>query len=242
MAGKVISNIVTNGLIHYSDVANPKFYTGGTSVNSLVTGGLGTLDSGAGVTGGTLDKAFILDGVDDIVTLDNSYKKSVTSLPVTIDLWVNIDPLCSAFNAIFSSSQDSFYRGVSVQIGIDETDVAFNFSYYDGAGGLGSGNRRSFVTDYVFSFSKWYHITCVMTGNSTGNFYCNGVEYPFFNSGSYSGTNLQISNTYPAIIGKSNGYSYYFTGSVSNVKVYDRALTQEESVQNFNAHRKRYNL
>ena len=242
MAGTIIPNIVTSGLIHYSDVANPKFYPGGSSVYSLLTGGEGQFNSGAGVTGGILDKAFILDGVDDTITIDNSYTKSISALPVTMDMWVYVDSLCSAFNTIFSSSTESFYRGLTVQATISGSDVGFNFSYYDGTGGVGSGNRRSFVTNNIFSFNQWYHITCIITGNSSGDFYCNGEQYSFSVNGGYTGTSIQISNDYPVTIGKSNGYSYYFKGSVSNVKVYDRALTKAESLQNFNAHRKRYNL
>jgi hypothetical protein len=242
MAGTIIPNIVTSGLIHYSDVANPKFYPGGSSVYSLLTGGEGQFNSGAGVTGGSLDKAFILDGVDDTITIDNSYTKSVSALPVTIDLWAYVDSDCPIYHMIFSTSQESFYRGASVQADMSGVDVAFKFSYYDGSGGIGSGNRRSFRSPHSFEFNQWYHITCVITGNSSGSFYCNGEEYSLTNDGAYFSTALQISNTYPANIGKANGYPYYFKGRVSNIKVYDRALTKAESIQNFNAHRKRYNL
>jgi hypothetical protein len=241
MAGKIIPNIVTDGLIHYSDAANPKFYLGGTNTYSLLTGGVGILD-GVSVVGGTADKSFSFDGIDDILTMNNSYKKNVNFLPVTIDAWVYVDPLCPEFNTIFTSSYDSFYRGVSLNARIQGSSLSFAFSYTDGSGGVGSNNRRTFLSDFSFSVGAWYHVTCVMINDSTGNFYCNGEEYSFTNSGFYLGTAIQISNDYPALLGKANGYPYYFKGLVSNVKVYDRALSKNESIQNFKAHKKRYNL
>lgn len=243
MAGRIIPNIVRDGLIHYSDVANTKFYAGGTSVYSLLTGGTGTLEFSSGVTGGTLDKSFLLDGINDKVILNNSYTRPVYSLPITLDMWVNVDPGCTNLNMIFSTSEDSFYRGASLQvISISQTNFGFALSYYDGSGGIGAGNRRSFITTDDFELDKWYHITGSIIDSETANFYCNGYQYPISISGDYMGTGLQISNDFPACVGKANGYSYFFKGKVSNIKVYDRVLTKDESIKNFNAHKKRYNL
>ena len=139
--------------------------------------------------------------------------------------------------SIFAWIKTSTGSRCIVSTGTPATGQAFNLVTY-GSNKIGvMGYNADFypssganVTDNI-----WHYVGAVANGSGTITTYVDGVVD---NTGSvtYSTTGQ---NNY---VGKSNhvGSENYFNGSISNVKIYDRALTTAEIQQNFNALRSRY--
>ncbi len=243
MAGKVISNIVKSELIFYSDVPNIRCYPGGSACYSLTTGSEGSLDNGVSITGGTYDKSFNFDGIDDLVNIQSSAYIKIPTLPLTLDFWVYVDSACPDFAGIFSTAwSSSNYNGISLQIDMSGGIYSLGCSYGDGTGS-NSWNRRSFSTSIEFEVDKWYHVTICIESSTSSNFYKNAVPIIVDSvSGGHMGPMVWPSNL-PLYLGRAwNSGGAFFKGNVANLKIYDKALSIDEVQQNFNAHRKRYNL
>ena len=93
--------------------------------------------------------------------------------------------------------------------------------------------------------NKWYHIVCttLYTGlNTTMKIYINGVESASdtFGGAQYDGytdRSFTVGDWY-----ESTDNSYMFKGKVSNVRVYNRTLSQFEIRENFNSLRSKFGL
>jgi hypothetical protein len=86
--------------------------------------------------------------------------------------------------------------------------------------------------------SNWHNITWVVFGsnNASHAIYVDGVSQTMTNqAGAHGGT--------PGWnIGSNSSSGEYWNGKISNVQIYNRALTAAEVKQNFNATRSRYGL
>jgi hypothetical protein len=98
------------------------------------------------------------------------------------------------------------------------------------SGQLGVSHRVS-TTSF---FNNWHHIVSIYDGSNLSLYY-DGI---FRNSGSSTGN---ITNTAKALeIAIRNGDEY--KGNLSVAKIYNRALSSQEILQNYNALKSRYNL
>ena len=94
-----------------------------------------------------------------------------------------------------------------------------------------------------FSFDPtlniWYHLAFVRNGNSI-ELYVNGVFY----SSLAFGTNVDIvPNTNLIFIGMSqHAAGQCFTGQIAKAQIHNRAISAAEVLNNFNAHRGRFNI
>jgi hypothetical protein len=116
------------------------------------------------------------------------------------------------------------------------------FFTYFGFGGAFVYGRGNIGTDGTFSntnfpMNSWRHIAFVKS-NNTMSFYSNGQlmeQQP--NTSSY------VQGTSTFVIGKNPSSNVtYFQGSMSNYAVYNRALSQAEITQNYNALKSRFGL
>lgn len=96
------------------------------------------------------------------------------------------------------------------------------------------------TTASYLSTSAWAHIVGTYTSGAK-RLYINGVQVA-----SNAATGTIATNANGCSIGAYGGFngahSYYYNGSIGNVKVYNRALSATEVAQNFNALRGRYSL
>ena len=100
-------------------------------------------------------------------------------------------------------------------------------------------NGYDLAVGNVLSPGSWVNIVGTVDGSGLMNLYENGALIGTKNAGT-NVANLSFSNNY---IGKSNwaGDSTW-DGKISNVQIYNRALTASEATQNFNAVRSRYGM
>jgi len=220
-------NIVTDGLVLYLDAGKAKSFGGdGTTWRDLSGENInGTLTNGVGFTedyGGSL----IFDGVDDYVQT-NKLKVS-DSKNFTVEVFVNPETTQNSYANILD--YDHTNGGFTIQQSAASTNY-FGIAYqYSSIGPLYYES-----TPILISAGQWNHL--VFTKNDDQIIgYLNGQKQ-FDDIG-----NINVVNLFDRIvhIGKWISGSRFFYGKISIAKIYDRALTASEVLQNYEATKYRY--
>lgn len=212
------ANITRNGLVLHLDAANKKSYPGtGTLWTDLSgLGNNGTLVNGVGYSTAN-NGSMTFDGVNDYILTP-----------------VNIDANPNTVSAWFRASNVSGPRGIVLT---DNGGWDKGFEITDGVFNIHVGVALSSTGTSALA-NTWYLGTIIYTTTSM-NFYVNGINV--WNAGAPSaslGSTVEIGRAnYNAGAG-----SRYFIGDISQVSIYNRALSAVEIQQNFNAHRGRYGI
>ena len=223
--------IVTDGLKLWLDASNPASYPGsGTTWYDLSGNG----NNGTMVNGVTpLSNAMQFDGVNDTVSIVNN-KYIYYNQPFTLSAWVNLFAFSSAYPTIFSLNSDG--NGYLVCLSNNNSYLGLYF----GAASVFSRFKTNTPTSYFLN--KWVQITITYDGinpNSVNSFkaYIDNVNTTFNGGGKTSNTNINL-------IGWRSDYAAAsrFKGQINDTAIYNRALTPEEVLQNFNATKYKYGL
>jgi energy-coupling factor transporter ATP-binding protein EcfA2 len=224
-------NIITNGLVLYLDAGYRTSYpTTGTTWNNVsgVSGGTGTLTNGPtydSANGGVID----FDGVDDFV-LGNTNLGLSADPSFTISYFARWDG--ASFSANYPSGVGNNSTGVS--------NRGLSTTWQNGRIALDFWVNR-FRADVALNVQTWYHVAFTKSPGligTTSKLYVNGVEV----SGSVEGTNTTPNITdSPLVVGRLDN-TRWFNGKINNVSIYNRTLTANEILQNFNAQKSRFGL
>ena len=230
---------------------NP-YYFGNTIWRDISEGGYnGTLTGGPLFN--TSNKGNILfDGSDDEITTNLPLTNFPSYSSFTFETWVKI----TAFPAVLAANQ----YGVTYQAG-----VLLGATYYAGAALYWYGNNAGNAFDlygfirgadayrntsaYSFSLNQWYH--CVMVNNAalgTLVLFINGTLYssvatatlPYDPANTPTAGNIGISKS--QIDGGGTANYRAFGGNMASARVYNRALTNAEITQNYEATKTRFGL
>jgi hypothetical protein len=230
--------IVTNGLVLCLDAADKKSYpgTGTTWFDRSGNGNNGTLTNGptfSSANGG----AIVFDGANDFISLNNP--TTLRNQNFTISIWINPQVQVTSIISIIDFDHSSVVQGWVLQSEDATTNRNFYFAWYDGSqfqpllgGSYGVGKGIQITT------SVWQNITYSKNGTSLIG-YKNGIQV-------YTGTGIN-SNVYYASnrnlsVGNALSSNRAFKGDISNTSIYNRALTPQEILQNFNATKGRYGI
>lgn len=236
MAGRInyFGNIVSNGLIMDLDAAKfdsyPKTGTRWYDITWSTSGG--TLINGP-VFNSSNGGFFSFDGVDDYVTLGS---QSFITNDFTINLWYNLNTNIDKEHFLFSigySSSNSFLITSNSQLGSGQ----FIQSYYVNTGGLATGRTINSTT-----ITNTQIVNLTYTRNNGLNvIYINGVQQTSrtFTESLFLGSSLQYILGYAIPRNKTTAY---LQGNIYINQIYNRALTQTEITQNYNALKGRYGL
>jgi len=208
--------IVSDGLVLYLDAANTRSYSGsGTSSNSLV-GGIGAnLVNGVGFTSSN-NGAFIFDGSNDYINFGNS--SAVQQSSGTLSAWAK------------ASSPGGGYRGIIAKQG------AYGLFYTDSvlvAYDWAADEPRS--TGVNIADNTWKNVVLTyQSGVSNGTrIYINGV--------SVLTTTITVLNQTGNLFGGAEANAgQYAACQISLFNMYNRALSAQEILQNYNATKGRY--
>jgi hypothetical protein len=215
--------------------------------NLISYGGTGTIwsDLTNTTTGATLvngptyntgnNGSIVFDGTDDYVTGFSNISIN-TNLPFSIDIWFNITAYSDSYPCLIQLKTDTIY---SWNLALSEV------STYKGI--VFGGSESSWAklkTDVILSTGQWHHVMVIYNGNGSSTnsnykVYLDGNEQPLIGAGGFNQT------TQENYIGTTNAASRGIddiNGKISMIKIYNRALTQSEVIQNFNAHKSRYGL
>lgn len=213
-------NIVTNGLVLYIDPAKSDSYSGvGNTIYDLSGfGNTGTLTNGPTFSvfnGGSL----VLDGSNDYVSVNNN-ANILSYTAYTKIAYIYISNFSTVNNIISGgfSGQHAFWM-----FGTNKLNAGHN------------GNWNTVVGATSLSLNTWY-FAAVTYSNLTGwKLYLNGLE-----DGTSANTTTFTGNQEIVIGAYSSGSN--FTGRITNVLVYNRVLTSQEILQNYNATKSRFGL
>jgi hypothetical protein len=229
-------NIVTNGLVLALDAGNLVSYGGtGTLWNDLTNTTTGaTLTNGPTYStsnGGSI----VFDGTDDYAVGPTNMSISQNQ-PFTLEFWVNLSSYTNQYPCLLQIKTDTTH-GFIVFVTQASTYDGITFGSTDTWIRLRNAGNQ-------IATNTWNQIVINYNGAGAGTasnykMYLNTIEQVLSDSGSFIG--LSQVNNIGTIENASRGYDNW-TGRIANFKQYNRALTQSEVIQNFNAHKSRYGL
>jgi hypothetical protein len=218
--------IVTSDLVLYFDTLNYRSYSGsGVTVNGLVSGIGFTLVNGVGF-GTTGTSYFIFDGTDDNIR----FSIPNVGTTVTLEMWSKIK--------LFSGG------------------MIFGFNLYDvwtSGGAMGfntaSSDQYGLTSTQVTNLSllnQWKHYVFEMRSDvayTNNKIYINGQNQSLSQIlSSENATNRNFNSGNGRISSWLFDNNYYIPMDLAQFRVYNRALTSAEVIQNYNATKKRYGL
>jgi hypothetical protein len=213
---------ISDGLVFQLDAANFRSYSGsGLTANGLVGGIGGTLVNGVGF-GTTNNGFFTFDGSNDYIDIP-----SITSITgdFTVGIWF-----------FTTATTDDVYRRLVDLNYVTGFWLGRQTNTYNWGGGILEANPPYGI--YLpFTNGQWHYLVSIRRG-TTHILYGDGNSSTISNtvsSGDLSALSLFIART-------ADDYPAYFNGNISQVQLYNRALSATEVMQNFNAMRERYNI
>ena len=223
VSGGPSRKIVVNGLVLWFDASIPSSYPGsGTTWSDLTSNGnIGTLTNGptySSANGGSIQ----FDGVDDWVATNNS---TLTS-PMTYNVWVKWSG-SNLFGTIIGNEDYYISNGFGIRRRSDNS--------YWLSPGVGMPNILGYLLP-LSVYSNWHMVTGVLTG-TIAIIYLNGSY------ASQANWSTAVTSNRPFRIGANPTIAPDpFTGNIAAVQVYNRALSAQEVLQNYNATKTRFGL
>jgi hypothetical protein len=223
MATSYSPKIITDGLVLALDAANTKSYPGsGTTWRDLSgNGNNGTLTNGP-TYNSTNGGSIVFDGLNDYV--DIGVKGTLNPSTITVSAWMKPE---SSLSSKYIIRNRTYGWGILIT---DSMKLA-TFVYTN------SSVSSAYTSD--ITLSSLYYNTVFTFSNSNLNVYLNGT---LLNSVTTPSNSIYYVENYVAVGRDANADVSYFLGNISQVSVYNRALTAAEILQNYNATKGRYGL
>ena len=257
---KSTGDIVSGNLIWHIDAGNTTSYAGvttsGTTIYDLQGGsgmnggvGIATLASGHAswpAPGWTTDNggAWYLGSGSNLDSPDYTGQRiempyiSLGNNNYTINVWAKLNH--------FSEHSDGHSYLVSNKDGGPVTYHS-HIKRVGRQGRIGAGAYNgSWAYDYasgssrntMISLNKWYMLTWVNVSANTQSMYVNGKIQKLYNSGNNTWTSTSSNNT--PMNSTAYGGVEVLNGWISQIQYYSDALSVDEILQNYNAHKCRY--
>ena len=218
-------SIVTDGLVFYVDAANDNSYPGtGTTWSDLIGGNDGTLTNNptySSANGGSI----VLDGVNDYVNCGNDTSVQITG-ELTQEAWFK-SSVVGQQAIIYKDNQTN--RCYKMQIHPSGSVWPIYFT--------NNSAFNSFYGAINVCDGSWHHIVTTYTPSTLVAIYVDGS------------LDVSTASSVPAFLdndsvdlelGRKGNGSLYLNGSISQAKIYNRALSASEVLQNYNALKNRF--
>ena len=212
--------VVTDGLVFYVDAANTRSYAGsGNTIYSLS----GASNPGALTNGPAYSSSnngiITFDGTNDYIVVNNS-ADILSKTAYTKTAYVYFTSFSTSNNMISggNSSQHAFWLSGSNRL----------YAGHNGAWTTVTGGS-------TLSLNTWYFAAVTYDNSSGWKLYLNGVQ-----DGTNANTTTFTGSQFINIASYDAGN--YLTGRMGVIQVYNRVLTAQEILQNYNATKTRYGL
>jgi len=230
--GSISTPIIVDGLVFNMDPANRVSYprTGTKSFNTIDTTNTGSLD---GTTfQSNLPLSFDFDGVDDTIELNGRVAESNIQTNITINIWFKT-----------TGGGGGGIHGLMNEISVQTpgrsrilVNDAGNIVYY-----TVGGTQRNVTLSSAIPGNVWNNLTITKDNIVGSKLYINSTLV--YSNSSDTGV---IRGTHPSfftgtVLGAGAG-PYYMNGEISNIIVYNRALSANEVLYNYNALKSRFGL
>jgi hypothetical protein len=224
--------IVTNGLVLALDAANQKSYVSGSTIWNDLSGNVnnGTLTNGPTFNsdnGGSI----VFDGTNDYVNLSSNIGLPSGNTSHTVSCWIykQGDNTSNGYVSLISWGTNSVNQKRFIFVSSNSANNNKIYTgYYTNDNNWGTG-----ITNNV-----WTHLVWTFNGSSE-SIYLNASLY---GSRSVSNVNTVLSTNRDIGGYFDSGFISYYNGRISNLQLYNRALTATEILQNYNAQKSRFNL
>jgi hypothetical protein len=216
-------NIVNDGLVLYVDPGSPNSYYNKTStviVDISDNNRIGTFTNGP-LYSNDGNGSIALDGSNDFVSFGNVAALNFTT-PFSIGCWFKRNTTQPSVDSAIIGNINGAYTGYMLWYNSGTVDFYFN-----------SGIRANSATTILAN--TWYHVMGIWTG-AAAQIYLNGT--------------LNVSSAYSTPPGNSTPLftigqyqsGRNFAGNVSTCTAYNKPLSADEVLQNFNATRARFGI
>jgi hypothetical protein len=187
--------------------------SGTTTADASGNNNQGTLTNGAGwAAAGKHGKAATFDGVNDFVSVADSSSLDLTT-GMTLEAWVNPAALGTAWRTVIFKQQPGdlvygLYANRNTKVPLGQIFVG--------------GSERDANGTAQLPLNQWSHLAATYDG-STLKVWLNGAQV-----GTLAIAGAIPASTGPFLIGGDAVFSEWFQGSIDDVLVYNRALSQTE--------------
>ena len=211
-----------NDVVFAIDAGNARSYTGtGNTITGLKSGSSFTKTT-ATFSGSGATAAYVFSGSGSILSSSNTGISAAISR--TLTCWVKFSS--KAIQCVMSIGANGANTGYS----LETSGTVWLFGY-------GTSGTASTIT---YDANQWYHVALVGTFVSgttlSSSLYVNGVLRQTNSNASINTTNSVFR------IGNSPSGTVFLNGSVSQAKVYRKALSSEDISENFEDYRSRYGV
>ena len=226
MAGKIAPYIVTDGLVLYLDGANQRsLVSGSTSWYDLTkNNNSGSLVNGP-IYSGTYGGSVNFDGVDGYCQYNLPYPYAMTVSTFgssNVSTWNNYAGLGSARRQ----------NGYIIHNNLSTQNVNF-YMLDQNASFIGLGGINS------IEITKVNYYTISTNGSNIHKIYLNGV---LKGTSTTSITRTNTPTTQPGLLGRDDGLSRYNNLKIYNHTIYNRQLSDDEVLKNFNSLKNRFGI
>ena len=231
---RTTTNIVTSGLVLNLDAGNPASYPGiGITWTDISgNGNNGTLVNGPTYTsanGGSL----IFDGTNDYVNCGNGTSINFGTGDMTASVWMKRSNLVTG-GRLYAKGGFTSDAGTTATAGFG---LAMFTGLSNGVAPTGQA-RVTPVSPIPAGSGEWVNAVMVLERTVNVRTFKNATLVAT-NTTSVTGSLTGTSNLF---LGASSVTSNFYAGEIANFTLYNRALTNAEILQNFNALRGRYGL
>jgi hypothetical protein len=239
--------IVTDGLVLCLDAADRNSYTDSdttwTDLSGYGNSGIFVNMDSANYDGGNNGSFVFNDGVTNEYVNTNFFYDGANA-ELTMGVWMKAPAAaqrCGLFGFRSSTSQNQLYITGDVNAGTFGTGCSFD-DWRSAGGGIFTSWRSVYALSTPVCDGNWHFI---MVSRSIGatRLYVDGVLIDENSDGTI--TQITSDNNYKfGIAGNSTGVlsSYYFQGNIAVSYIYNRGLSSDEVLQNYNAVKGRYGL
>lgn len=232
------ASIRDGSLIVHLDATNPRSYNGsGTTWSDLSGNGYhATLKNGATISNGTLNLEYSTaahEPGNDYVSIDD-YAVAGQPAPLTYQCWFNFtstDRDISYQHMNLMGPAGTSPTGSGMSLGIHATELLWTLVYNDSQQQTQMRNN----TAEVLQADKWYMATLTHDGTTVKQYLNTALNH----TASVDGYTPYTTQAFT--IGLNRIY-YHFGGQMSDIKIYKKALTEDEILTNFESIRGRYDI
>jgi hypothetical protein len=220
--------VITNGLVLNLDAGfTPSYPTTGTTWYDVSS----SSNNGALTNGPTFNSAnngsIVFDGVDDYITASQIFSGNMDSTDLTYNVWCYPTGSSSGFGALVNQGQYN-YEPAWMNNG-----SSFYLWYWD----------STIIEANGLSQNKWYYVNVIKNGTThTMTIYYDNTVFSQTVTSSKSGINWGDRGGNVNIYIGQNGVGEDYNGRIANVRVYNRALSAAEVLQNYNVTKGRFGL
>ncbi len=225
--------VATSGLVLYYDPTNTASYPGsGTTLTSLVGSGLNGTMTAITYT----SPYFTYNGTTSQVLVADNASLEPGSGDFTIEVWIRYTTIAGKTRTYLSKTNNG---GLAANWSYGfRTNPNTNETYLE----VGNGTTSVQSPSTSVTTNTWYQIVGVWTNIAANSIalYKNGT---LIGSNSHSFASI-LNSTNPLYLGNYNGneYAQQFEGNMGVVRIYNRALSAAEIVNNYDADKATYGL